>query len=253
MTNPTVEPDRDTSAAGPLIGKVALVTGAGRGIGLAVAEALAGAGAQVWMAARSGPVLAEQAANLGPNAHARTTDLTDPAQREALLDDVHNAVGRLDLLVHSAGTIALGRVRDAPVEQFREQLESNLLSAYALTRSALARLVDAQGDIVFIGSSVGVAPGVAGKAQYAASQHGVRAFADALRDEVNPEGVRVTVVYPGQTATGRQERLYAQSGRDYRPERLLQPADVASVVLAAVLLPRTAEMTEVSIRPRQKP
>jgi NAD(P)-dependent dehydrogenase (short-subunit alcohol dehydrogenase family) len=242
-----------TTAAGPLTGKVALVTGAARGIGLATAQALHDAGAEVWLVARSEQALAHAAQQLGPGAHAAPCDLTDDAQCAALLELVERSSGRLDLLVHSAGSIALGAVRDVPAQVLRQQLESNLVSAYALTRVALDALVRGQGDVVFIGSSAGRAPATAGKAQYAASHHGLRAFAEALREEVNPQGVRVAFLHVGQTATERQEALYAEAGRAYHPERLLQPADVAAVVLGAVLLPRTAEVTELSVRPRQKP
>ena len=76
---------------------------------------------------------------------------------------------------------------------------------------------------------------------------------DSLRDEVNEDGVRVLSVFPGRTATPRQERIHAGEGREYRPERLLQPADVASVVVCALELPRTAEVTDISLRPFLKP
>ena len=236
-----------------LAGRVALVTGAARGIGLAVAESLHAAGAAVELVARAADVLAEQASRLGRGATARACDLTDEQQRSGLVDAVLAAHGRLDVLVHSAGTIALGTVRDTPPEVLQEQLDSNLVQAYALTRLALPELCEAQGDVVFIGSSVGRAPGSAGKAQYAASHHGLRVFAESLREEVNPHGVRVTFVHAGQTATERQQALYAADDRVYRPERLLQPSDVAAVAVGALLLPRTAEVTEVSVRPRQKP
>lgn len=237
----------------PLHGRVALVTGAARGIGLATAQALHAAGATVWLVARSAGALAERAQELGPRAHVGPCDLTDEAATDALVRDVLSRSGSLDLLVHSAGTIALGTVQETPPRVLREQLESNLVQAYALTRLALPALVAAGGDVVVVGSSAGRLPGAAGKAQYAASHHGLRAFAESLREEVNPQGLRVTFVHAGQTATSRQEALYEAAGRDYRPERLLQPSDVAAVVLGALSLPRTAELTEVSVRPRQKP
>lgn len=240
-------------SGGPLQGKVAIVSGAARGIGLAVAGSLHGAGASVWLVSRSADVLEREAERLGRGAVARAADLTDELQCHGLLADVLEASGRVDVVVHSAGTIALGGVEQTAPAVLREQLESNLVSAYALVHAALPALLDAQGDVVLIGSSVGRLPGAAGKSQYAASQHGLRAFAESLRDEVNPQGVRVALVSPGQTATPRQEQLYADAGRAYRPEALLQPQDVAAVVLSAVLLPRTAEVTDVSVRPRQKP
>ena len=88
--------------------------------------------------------------------------------------------------------------------------------------------------------------------QFAATQHALKAIADHLREEVNADGVRVISVFPGRTATSRQAALYAREGRPYQPELLLQPEDVASVVVHALALPRTAEVTNVSIRPTLK-
>lgn len=243
----------DSTGSGPLGGRVALVAGASRGIGLASARALHDAGAHVWLVARSGQALRAEAQRLGRNAHAHPCDLTDEQLCGALLDAVSRISGRLDVLVHSAGSIALGAVQEVPSAALREQLDSNLVSAYTLTRLALPMLVHSRGDVVLVGSSVGRMPGSAGKAAYAASHHGLRAFSESLREDVNPQGVRVTFLHVGQTATERQQALYEQAGRAYRPERLLQPEDVAAVALSAVLLPRTAEITDLSVRPMQKP
>jgi NADP-dependent 3-hydroxy acid dehydrogenase YdfG len=238
---------------GALTGRVAVVSGAARGIGLAVAEALHAQGAQVWLVARSAQALQAQADRLGTGAVAHPADLTLEDACHRLVAEVLERSGRLDVLVHSAGTIHLGTVQDTPPAVLREQLESNVVSAYALVHAALPALLAAEGDVVVIGSSVGRLPGPAGKAHYAASQHALRAFTESLREEVNARGVRVALVLPGQTATERQERLHVEAGRAYAAERLLQPADVAAVAVGAVLLPRTAELTEVAVRPRVKP
>jgi len=95
-------------------------------------------------------------------------------------------------------------------------------------------------------------PAVSALAQYAATKYALRAIADSLREEVNDKGVRVTSVYPGRTSSAMQAGVHAQEGRVYRPELLMQPDDVATVVMAALSLPRTAEMTDVSIRPMNK-
>ena len=101
-------------------------------------------------------------------------------------------------------------------------------------------------------SSTGLEPRP-GVGLFSASQHALRAIADVLRDEVNADGIRVLNVYPGRTATRRQERIFREEGRDYEPERLLQPQDIASVVIEALAAPRTAEVTEIRIRPLLKP
>jgi NADP-dependent 3-hydroxy acid dehydrogenase YdfG len=88
--------------------------------------------------------------------------------------------------------------------------------------------------------------------QYAATKHGLKAIADSLRDEINGQGVRVLSVYPGRTATPGQERIHMEEGKAYVPKRLLQPTDVARVVIDALKADRTAEVTDIRIRPMQK-
>jgi short-subunit dehydrogenase len=108
-----------------------------------------------------------------------------------------------------------------------------------------------KGQIVFINSSVGLVS-KANLSQYAATKHALRAFADSLREEVNEMGIRVLSVFPGRTATPMQEMIFNWEGKDYPPTRLLQPQDVAAVVIHALSLPRTAEVTDISIRPMAK-
>jgi NAD(P)-dependent dehydrogenase (short-subunit alcohol dehydrogenase family) len=85
--------------------------------------------------------------------------------------------------------------------------------------------------------------------QYAAVKHGLRGMADAFRLEIAPAGVRVISVYPGQTATPMQERRYRIEGKEYRPEKLIQPGDVAEAVMTAVRMGRNAQVTDVHVRP----
>jgi NADP-dependent 3-hydroxy acid dehydrogenase YdfG len=160
--------------------------------------------------------------------------------------------GRLDVLVHCAGSIALGPIATAPVEDLDHQYRTNVRAPYLLTQRLLPALTAARGQVVFINSSVVLAPRPH-VGQYAATKHALRAIADTLREEVNPNGLRVLSVYPGRTATPLQARLHAVEGKPYAPDRLLQPSDVASVVVEALTLPRTAELTDLSIRPLSKP
>jgi NADP-dependent 3-hydroxy acid dehydrogenase YdfG len=109
-----------------------------------------------------------------------------------------------------------------------------------------------QGQIVFINSTLGLNAKRPEVGQYAATKHALKAVADSLREEVNQDGIRILSVYPGRTATPRQKRLQEEEGRAYRPELLMQPEDVATIVLCALTLPRTAEVTDISLRPMLK-
>jgi NAD(P)-dependent dehydrogenase (short-subunit alcohol dehydrogenase family) len=127
----------------------------------------------------------------------------------------------------------------------------NLRAPYQLTQALAPLLVRGQGDVVFINSSVtrGARSEVA---HYGASKYALEGLAESLRDEFNPKGVRVLSVYPGRTASPLQERIHEMEGRPYRPELLMQPEDMAQTVLNAVTLPRTAEITEIRVRPMRK-
>ena len=124
----------------------------------------------------------------------------------------------------------------------------NVLGPYELTRQLLPGIVERRGQIVFINSSI-VRGGGPATGQFAATAHALRAVADSLRAEVNPLGVRVLSVFPGRTATPRQAMIFAREGREYEPESLLQPRDVAATVIHSLTLPASAELTEVWIRP----
>jgi NADP-dependent 3-hydroxy acid dehydrogenase YdfG len=110
-----------------------------------------------------------------------------------------------------------------------------------------------QGQIVFINSSVAVVNARAKLGQYAASKHALKAIADSLREEVNADGLRVISVYPGRTATPMQAAVHEMEGRAYHPEHLMQPDDVAAMVINALSLPPSAEVTDIMIRPLTKP
>jgi len=131
----------------------------------------------------------------------------------------------------------------------------NLRAPYLLTQRLLPLLRRARGQVVFVNSSAGL-HAAAGTSQYAATKHALKALADSLRCEVNDDGIRVLSVYPGRTASPMQELLHNQHRADARPyvaADLLQPDDVAAVVVQALRLPRTAEVTDLHVRPFVKP
>ncbi|MDP3892709.1 SDR family oxidoreductase [Nocardioides sp.] len=223
-----------------------LITGAGSGIGSEVARLLHERGDTLVLLARSH----ERAAELQEQyagARALVADLAEPLALEQSL-----AAGglpeRLDSLVHAAGVVDLNPVADLPAEQLRDQLDVNLVSPVVLTRFCLPALRAAGGLVLFVNSGAGQTAHP-GWAAYASSKFGLRAVADALRGEEAGNGVRVTTVYPGRTATPMQEKVHAQEGRSYDPSLWIDPFVVADTVLHVLDLPAGATLPEVTIRP----
>jgi NAD(P)-dependent dehydrogenase (short-subunit alcohol dehydrogenase family) len=227
---------------------VALVAGASGDIGRTIAFGLLGAGAEVFMLGRSMARLVRPSPpeNLREKCHFVAADLTD--------NDAIVRVGaeiapksRLDVLVLSSGTYQDSHEPRA----FASQIATNLIGPYALLRQLLPLLIETKGQVVFVNSSQALRA-AAGLGQYAATKHAMKAVADSLRDEVNADGVRIMSLFLGRTASERQRAIFAAEGRPYPPERLIQPADVAEVVLSLLRLPRTSEVTDIVLRPMQK-
>lgn len=240
------------AGAPALFGQVALVTGASGGIGGAIALALCGAGAVCHAVGRDAGRLAAleaRAAGLPGKLVPERFDLTAAGTVEKLVAAL--GAERLDILVHSAGAISYGRLDESSAEDLDALYGANVRAPFELTRACLPLLERSQGQVAFVNSSTGLTPR-SGVGLFSMTQHALKALADVLRDEVNARGVKVFSVYPGRTATPRMEKRFAVEGRAYQPEVLLQPEDVASVVVGSLLLPRTAEVTNISIRPFAK-
>ena len=234
--------------------RTAVVTGAGSGIGQGIALALAAEGARLCLVGRTAATLSGTAEAAGDRAETRcyVVDLTDDDGVLRLGEQLRLDVGPIDVLVHSAGVHAMGELETMPVAELDRQYRTNVRAPYLLTQAVLPQLRMTHGQIVFINSSVGVIAR-AGIGGYAATKHALKAIADSLRDEVNKDGLRVLSVYLGRTASPTQARIHAAEGKPYRPELLLQPSDVAAAILNALVLAPTAEVTDISIRPMQKP
>jgi NAD(P)-dependent dehydrogenase (short-subunit alcohol dehydrogenase family) len=251
---PTAHPRGIQSVDRFFDGQVAVVTGAGSGIGRAIALSLWSRGAHVCLLGRTQGKLEETARMVGDDPTRLTlwpVDLTSEEGITFIKGRLLTTCGRLDMLIHCAGVIHTGAVETASPRDFETQYRANVLAPFCLTQALLPLLKAAAGQIVFVNSSVGLtAP--RDVSQFAATQFGLKAFADSLRAEVNPFGIRVLSVHPGRTATPRQAQLYAMRHQEYKPELLLQPEDVASIVLSALSLPRTAEVTDLAMRPLLK-
>jgi NADP-dependent 3-hydroxy acid dehydrogenase YdfG len=231
--------------------QIALVTGAGSGIGRAIALRLAELGAKLCLLDLVPERLYEVQQCLVPSDSAvdiLPIDLGDISSIETIRDYIEREFTVLNILVHSAGIILQDPIDTAKLDDFSRQIAVNVMGPYSLTKALLPLLRASKGQIVFINSSIIANPGF-GTIQYAATKHALKGVADGLRYELNRDGIRVLSIFPGRTATAMQERIFRSDGKEYHPELLLQAADVAETVVSALRLPRTAEVTDIYIRP----
>ena len=223
-----------------------LITGAGSGIGAAVAARLAERGEDLWLLARDAKRAAQLRAQF-PGSNTLIGDLAAPDRLSWALGQQTQPV-RLDSLLHIAGVVELGTVGDLTTKVWNETLAVNLVAPAELTRLFLPTLRVSRGHVVFVNSGAGLAAhpewGI-----YAASKFGLRALADSLRGEEHGNGVRVTSVFPGRTATPMQAKVHAQEGREYDAGAWIAPESVATAILGVLDLPRDAEVSELTVRP----
>jgi hypothetical protein len=234
--------------SGPLAGQVALVTGAGRGIGRAIALALARDGAAVALAARTRAELAVVAAeirDIGGRALAVPTDVTHDAAVDALVEQTVADLGALHILVTAAGTAAFGPVSAAKPADWDSMLDVNLRAVMVCCRAALVPMIrQHRGSIVNVASIAAVRP-IAGAAAYSASKAGVVAWSRVLAEEVRGDGIRVGVLLPGAVATPLWDAIPNAPARD----RMLAPEDVARAAVLMVTLPPGAALEELALLP----
>lgn len=230
---------------GALDGRVALVTGASRGIGLAISRAVAGAGARVAMLARSREVLQREAAALAPRAIAVPCDLRSAADITRALGDVQAAVGLPDILVNNAGTFALAPIGALPPGAAGEVIAVNLLAPFHLANALVPHLrARAGGHVVTIGS-VADRSTYPENATYAASKYGARALHQVLRDELRGSGVRASLVSPGPVDTPLWDPVGPDARAGFTPRAAMLPAEaVADAVLWLLTLPAAVNIDE---------
>jgi NADP-dependent 3-hydroxy acid dehydrogenase YdfG len=232
-------------------GKVAVVTGAGRGIGRAIATELGSMGAKVALAARSAAELEKTAGLIsGGRASVVPTDVRKREEVDRLLDLVGSALGPVDILVNAAGIGVFGLVTDFSDEDYDAILDTNLRGLFMTCRRVLPSMISRKtGDIINIASIAGKV-GTATRAVYCASKFGVVGFSQALAEEVRQYGIRVSVVCPGSTDTS----FSSDPNREGKSRgKMLSPADIAHAVRMLVSQERNSFISEVILRPTQKP
>ena len=233
--------------------QVFFLTGSSRGLGRKIAEAVLAAGHQLVATARQPASLADLAARYGDRILSVALDVTDPAAAEAAVAAGVAAFGRIDVVVNNAGYANLAAIEDITADDFREQLDANLLGVVNVTKAALPVLrAQGSGRILQV-SSIGGRLATPGLAAYQAAKWAVGGFSEVLAKEVAPLGIKVTILEPGgmqtdwagssmrvtpvsdpyQPTVGTMARMHADLGRD----SLGDPAKVAQVVLAVAAQP----------------
>jgi len=231
----------------PLAGKVAIVTGASRGVGKAISIQLAQNGATVLLAATNPDKLQETAqliTSAGGTAESIVTDLRDETSIKRLVAAAAQRFGRLDILVNNAGVAYAGPIEDTATEQWDRCHSVNARGAFILCREALALLKKAKkAYIINIGSVVSV-KGYPLQTAYTASKHALRGFTIALAEELKNTTIRVHIICPGGVATD----MVGQTRPDLKQADLMQPGEIAELVVYLVTHEGNAVIDEVHIR-----
>jgi 3-oxoacyl-[acyl-carrier protein] reductase len=227
--------------ASHLSGKVALVTGGSKGIGSAIAKALADAGASVVSTSRSGE--GPKATNLIQ----LSADVRIPVDAERAVGEAVRAFGGLDILVNNAGIGAFVNVADMSIEQWQQVIDTNLSGVFYFCRAAIPQLRKRGGGWIINISSLAGKNAFAAGAAYCASKAGLNHFSESLMQEVRYDGIRVSYVMPGSVATDFMGRGSGKSDWATTPE------DVAQVVLDLIAMPARSLPSRVELRPSQPP
>jgi NADP-dependent 3-hydroxy acid dehydrogenase YdfG len=229
---------------------VLMVTGASSGIGAALVKVLAAPGRVLHLQGRDSQRLREVAETVesrGATPRCHALDFTDPDAVEKAARSLAESIPVLDALVHSAGVVSLGTVEESDVAELDRQWLVNLRAPFVLTAALTPALASAEGQVIFVNSGAGLRASACWS-QYASTKFGLKAIADAYRDEVADRGVRVSTVYPGRTATPMQAEVHRFEGREYDESAHARPEDVAGSILHALEMPRSAVVPEIMVR-----
>jgi len=235
----------------PLAGQIALVTGAGRGIGAAIACKLSSLGAHSILCGRSRAALDHTAAAIQKSGHQSAViecDVTDPLSVESLAERVEHTFGRLDVLVNNAGIMGpQGPLHELPPEAWDAIFNTNLRGVYYMIRSLAPLMIRARSGHIINISSLAGKHALPNGAAYAASKWGLNGLSYSLAEELRVHNIRVSVICPGSVHT----EFSPHEGKN--AEKMLQSSDVARAVEMLVTQAPQSFVSEILLRPTQKP
>jgi len=240
----------NNSGAGAIQGKVTLVTGASRGIGLAVARSLARMGAQVALCARDEGRLAAIANELGRDGHkaaAIPADVSQASGAASAVQRTEQALGPIEILVNNAGIGYFAPVQEASEENWDAVIDTNLKSVFLLSKAVAPGMIRLHGGHIINIASLAGKSAFAGGSIYCASKWGLLGLTQCMAEDLRPHGIRVSAICPGSVNT----EFSPHVGKD--PAKMLQPEDVAHAVEAIVTQEPQSFISEILLRPTQKP
>jgi 3-oxoacyl-[acyl-carrier protein] reductase len=236
----------------PLTNQIAVVTGAARGIGEAVALRLARMGAAVLLTARDQPRLAEVKAEIeqqGGKAFVLPCDLTDASAVATLGERVQKEHGRCDILVNNAGIGVLRKpLTELPVDEWDTMMQTNLRGPYLMIRALVPLMIAANSGHIINISSLAGKNALPGGAAYSASKWGLNGLTYSVAEELRQYNVRASVIAPGSVNTH-----FGDANNTKNRNKMIQPDDVAKVVAMLVTQSETSFVSEILLRPTMKP
>jgi NAD(P)-dependent dehydrogenase (short-subunit alcohol dehydrogenase family) len=234
-------------STGHLQNQVALITGATRGIGLAIAQALAAEGSTLVITGRDEKSLSRISRELASakiKVLARPCDVRDPQSIDDLFRAIRKKFQRLDILINNAGIAHANLTLDKlPLPLWQDVIETNLTGTFLVTQAALA--IMKRGGTIVNNLSIAANRVFAGSAGYAASKHGALGLTNTLREELRPKGIRVIALLPGATNTEIWNAFWPDAPR----KKMMSAATVAAAVVNAILLPSNATVETLEILP----
>ena len=234
----------------PLDGKVALITGASRGIGLAIARSLAAMGVKIGLCARNAERVHSVAAELerqGASVVAVAGDLARPGDIAPIVQKTEESFGPIEILINNAGVGYFGPTHEACEANWDAVLDTNLKSVFLLSRAVVPGMIARRGGQIVNIASLAGKNAFAGGGIYCASKWGLLGLTQCMAEDLRPHGIRVSAVCPGSVATD----FSPHGGKD--PHKMLQPGDVAHAVTMILTQASGSFISEVLLRPTQKP